>query len=166
MIYINVMNTQFILENRFDIKIKLFYLQDREKWSYLYFYHLLLWGGGKIYEWDGSKSCYSDFLTAFDTTYQSIKENGFKGKIKAILDGDNIYPIEGAHRIASCIHLGVEPEFEIIQNWRGHLYNEDYFRKLGMLESEIIKVNNAFDLEWSNMKTWKLFNQKPNQKNQ
>ena len=146
-----------ILTNRFDIKIKLLYLRDRERWSYLYFYHLLLWGGGKIYEWDGSKNSYDDFTQSFDITYHSIKENGFKGKIKAIVYKGEIYPIEGAHRIASCIHLGIEPEFEIITNWQGHLYNEDYFRKLGMMESEIIKVNNAFDLEWSNTKTWKLW---------
>lgn len=138
------MNTHSILKNRFDIKIKLLYLKDREKWSYLYFYHLLLWGGGKIYEWDGSKSCYSDFLTAFDTTLHSIKENGFKGKIKAILYNDDIYPIEGAHRIACCIHLGVEPQFQLITNWKGHIYNENFFLRLGMLKDEINKVNNEF----------------------
>ncbi len=133
-----------LTKHRFDIKIKILYLQDKEKWSYMYFYHLLLWGGGRIYEWDGSKSSYDDFLVAFDKTYQSLKENGWKGApIRCIkLPNGDIYPIEGAHRIACCLHLGIEPEIELI-DWIGPLYNADFFRKLGMLDSEIKKVEDA-----------------------
>jgi hypothetical protein len=135
-----------ILENRFDIKIKLLYLQDKEKWGYMYFYHLLLWGGGRIYEWDNpNKSSYDDFLTSFDITYQSLKESGWKGDpVRCIeLPNGDIYPIEGAHRIASCLHLGIEPEIVIIKGQQCQLWNADFFRNIGMLESEIKKVQDA-----------------------
>lgn len=138
------MNIDSILKNRFDIKIKILYLRDREKWSYLYFYHLLLWGGGKIYEADGSKSSYDDFLKAFDKTYNSIKENGFKGAIKAFKYKGDIYPIEGAHRLACCIHLGIEPKFNIITQ-RTTIYNESFFKSLGMIQQEVDKVNSEFN---------------------
>jgi hypothetical protein len=133
-----------LITHRFDIKIKLLYLQDKEKWSYMYFYHLLLWGGGRIYEWDGSKSSYDDFLTAFDNTYQSLKESGWKGApIRCIkLPNGDIYPIEGAHRIACCLHLGIEPEIVMIKG-QCELWNAYFFKRMGMLESEIKKVEYA-----------------------
>jgi len=147
-----------LLKHRFDIKIKLLYLHDKEKWSYMYFYHLLVWGGGRISEWDGSKSCYSDFLNAFDDTYHSLKENGWKGSaVRCIkLSDDSLYPIEGAHRIASCYHLGIEPQIEVI-NTRCEIWNDKFFLKSGMLQSEIDKVNQGYDLLWSNSKTFNRY---------
>jgi hypothetical protein len=132
-----------IFKNRFDIKIKFLYLQDKEKWGYMYFYHLLLWGSGRVYEWDGSKNSYDDFLVAFDRTYQSLKENGWMGDpIRCIkLPNGDIYPIEGAHRIASCLHLGIEPEI-VITNARYEIWDRNFFKRIGMLESEIKKVEN------------------------
>jgi hypothetical protein len=134
------MNNIFI--NRFDIKIKYLYLKNREKWSYMYFYHLLLWGDKtKIYEYDGSKSCYDDFIVAFEKTYQSLKKNNWLGApVKCIkLKNGDIYPIEGAHRIASCLHLNIKPVIEIV-NKDFQIYNAEFFRQQGMIEQEIKKV--------------------------
>jgi hypothetical protein len=99
--------------NRFDLAFKLFYLDIRNKNSRLarnvYEQHLKSFGLGKILEpGDSKKNSLENFIDEFTSVYDQIKHSGFDENKSLIPLDVNGSIANGAHRLSSAIHLGVE----------------------------------------------------------
>ena len=98
--------------NRFDIAAKTLFGENRFRkinTSYhkeLYLKHLEVWNN--FHEKTPPKNNPDDFIDSFDKTLNSINLNGFNESYKIPVINNS--PINGAHRVASCIVLNKEPQ--------------------------------------------------------
>lgn len=94
-------------ENRFDINAKTIYGRHREKnvqsnfYKALYLSHIKAWNN--FYERDPRKNSPQDFINAFDSVLDSVKNEGFLNHEKNYVPTKNGYVYNGAHRVASSI---------------------------------------------------------------
>lgn len=113
-LYIKKISPQELLTwNRFDLAFKLFYLDIRNKNSRLarnvYEQHLKSFGLGKILEpGDSKKNSLENFIDEFTSVYDQIKHSGFDENKSLIPLDVNGSIANGAHRLSTAIHLGVE----------------------------------------------------------
>lgn len=98
--------------NRFDIAAKTLFGENRFRkintsfHRELYLEHLNVWNN--FHEKTPSKNNPDDFIISFDKTLNSINLNGFNENYRIPVINNS--PINGAHRLASCIILNKEPQ--------------------------------------------------------
>jgi glycosyltransferase involved in cell wall biosynthesis len=113
--------------NRFDIAAKTLFGENRFRkintsfHRELYLEHLKVWNN--FQEKTPSKNSPDDFVTSFDKTLNSINLNGFDENYKIPVISNS--PINGAHRVASCIILNKEPQTYEADITEGQ-YRSDY----------------------------------------
>ena len=123
--------------NRFDIAFKLFYLNYRYKCSKLakelYRSHINIITNGTFKEFgNSSKDSFESYLNDFNLIYESIKKKKFDKTISLIpINSKGSILLNGAHRIASAIHLGVKVPTITIKNSEPN-YNLNFFKKRGI----------------------------------
>jgi len=118
--------------NRFDIAAKTLYAKNKIRnintpfHKDLYLQHLKVWNNFE--EMKPAKKGQQEFLNSFDSILTSIETNGFdkqQSKIPVLMGT----PINGAHRVASCIVLEKTPEiYEADISEGQYLCNYEYFK--------------------------------------
>ena len=118
--------------NRFDIAAKTLYAKNKIRnintpfHKELYLQHLKVWNNFE--EMKPAKKGQQEFLNSFDSILTSIETNGFdkqQSKIPVLMGT----PINGAHRVASCIILEKTPEiYEADISEGQYLCNYEYFK--------------------------------------
>jgi glycosyltransferase involved in cell wall biosynthesis len=118
--------------NRFDIAAKIIYLRslvkgtDKSFGEEIYLEHLRVWNG--LNEISPPKNSSDDFLNAFKVISKSIQDSGFDTSISKV-PVINESPINGAHRIASCIVHGKDIEtYEGTLSEGQYICNYEYFK--------------------------------------
>ena len=99
--------------NRLDLAFKLFYLDNKDKLNDLaektYYQDIKSQTLGSFEEFgNDKKNNFERYIKEFDKTYESIKNNGFNNSKTLIPLSEVATIINGAHRIASAIHLDKE----------------------------------------------------------
>lgn len=130
---VNTINSRELLTwNRFDLAFKLFYLDYIKVYpriaNEIYKCDIKAQTLGKFIEFgnEGNKQNIEDYLLHFNSTYKNIKSNGFlkeKTLIPLSIDGGII---NGAHRVASAIHLNKEVS-TIVTEQKTMLADYQYF---------------------------------------
>lgn len=127
-----------INHRRFDIMAKYIYGKFYEEklnsnWG-LRLYEDHIWVFNNYDEDDGSgKKGIESFVSSFNNTLKSVKEDGFDGNISLIPTDENNVPIDGAHRVAAA--LLYDKKLKTV-NIRGNTtnYNYEFFKRKGLLE--------------------------------
>ncbi len=118
--------------NRFDIAAKIIYLKslikgtDKNFGEEIYLEHLRVWNG--LNEINPPKNSADDFLNAFKDISKSIQELDFDQSISKVpvINGS---PINGAHRIASCIvHNKNVKTYDAAPSEGQYMCNYEYFK--------------------------------------
>ena len=148
----NVSPFSLDLAKRFDIIVKTVYAVEwLEKGTVsdfttnMYNNHLKVWNNfqepckfrGQKDWFDASKPCVKkasaqDFTTSFQKTIQSLKETGFDNSKSIVPVTNSLFPLNGAHRIAAAIALGMD-KMPVQLTSSSHTFNWDakFFTKKG-----------------------------------
>lgn len=123
--------SRFLTWNRFDIAFKLMYLEMKYKdvnfSKEIYIEHIRAFSLGKYSEPGNElKNNIEKFITDFEKTFKSIKDNGFDKTKTVIPLSKNGSIVNGAHRIASAIYLDKDVNCVNI-NTENHIYNYKFF---------------------------------------
>ena len=103
-----VNSIELINHTRFDVIIKYMYAKaitegyDTEYFREIYKEHIRLWNGFKEYN-NPEKNSFEAFDRIFKELIQVIGKVGFVKSISQIPVHNNIYPLNGAHRLASAL---------------------------------------------------------------
>jgi len=138
------------LSSRFDIIVKTIYaIELLEKGvvsdftTDMYLQHLKVWNTFKEpctfdqKDWFDAKPCIkkasaNDFKTSFEKTIQSLKDSGFDNSKSIVPVTKNLFPLNGAHRIATALALGMNtmPVQILSANW-AFRWNANFFINRG-----------------------------------
>lgn len=141
----------FLHQRRFDLIFK--YLYVKRPCAYhrsAYLEHIRAFNG--FYELNPSdgtpKNSADDFINSFDALIQSLKKKGYANTLPPIPLGSNGEIQDGAHRLAACMALGIDPKIENDNNGLDEVYDYRFFREKKMDESvmdygalEYVKLN-------------------------
>ena len=140
------------LDKRFDIIVKSVYAAEwLEKGTVsvfttnMYNKHLKVWNNfqepckfrGQKDWFDASKPCVKkasaqDFTTSFQKTIQSLKETGFDNSKSIVPVTNSLFPLNGAHRIAAAIALGMDKmPVQLTSSKHAFHWNANFFIKKG-----------------------------------
>ena len=121
-----------LTHNRLDIAFKYVYLKFKKcipKFSKeLYKHHIYAITNGLYREGNTTKDSFQKFVSSFDKTFKSIKENGFDPKISTIPITANNTITNGSHRLASAIYLDKNVQTSTIDE-KDSNYNFRFFLK-------------------------------------
>lgn len=127
--------------NRFDLLAKLDYLKnieyaDKSDWSErVYLEHIKAFNS--FNEQDGSdKNSAKKFINNFNELYESIKRQGFNKDISIIPIDNNGIIIDGAHRLACSIILGLDV-YCWVTNISAKNYSYQYFLNRGFSQEYV-----------------------------
>ncbi len=100
----------FLMWNRFDLAFKLLFLdlisKNKKKAKEVYLEHIKAFTLNKFIEpGNPKKNSPQSFIDIFNSTYESIKNDGFSYNKSIIPISKNKTIINGSHRVASSIHL-------------------------------------------------------------
>lgn len=132
---------------RLDIVAKYAYLDLKDKCpeyaKSLYLDHIRAMTKGSYYEPFSDKSNKEKFITSFDFVYDNIKDNGYSSDNGPIPADKNMCILDGAHRIAACIKLGIKVPVAIYPiDAVNDVYDQSFFENQGISPDfldEIIK---------------------------
>ena len=148
----NISPLSLDLENRFDIIVKAVYAAEWLKkgkvsdfTTNMYKKHLKVWNNfqepctfkGQKDWFDASKPCVEktsaqDFIRSFQKTIQSLKENGFDNSKSIVPVTSNLFPLNGAHRIAAAIALRMHTmPVQITSSSHSFNWDANFFIKKG-----------------------------------
>ena len=141
----------FLHQKRFDLIFK--YLYVKRPCAYhraAYLEHIRAFNG--FYELNPSdgkpKNTADDFVNSFNALIESLKMDGYAQALAPIPLGSNGEIQDGAHRLAACMALGIEPKIENDTHEPDFVYDYRFFRRKGMDESvmdygalEYVKLN-------------------------
>lgn len=141
----------FLHQKRFDLIFK--YLYVKRPCAYhraAYLEHIRAFNG--FYELNPSdgkpKNSADDFINSFDALIDSLKADGYADALAPIPFGSNGEIQDGAHRLAACVALGVEPKIEDDTHEPDEVYDYRFFFKKKMDPSvmdygalEYVKLN-------------------------
>jgi hypothetical protein len=131
---------------RFDIVVKYYYVksylenENIEEATKIYLSHIKAFNN--FHEPDGKKNSASDFIIKFNLLVENIKKNNVLNKTIIPISMTGI-PIDGAHRIAISLYLGLEIEYAVFDLLDGK-YDEKFFIKRGMPNEYVKKVKCIF----------------------
>jgi hypothetical protein len=121
--------------DRADLMAKYIYAKHRE-WNVqssfglmMYFRHLQVWNN--FWEYDPPKNSFDDFLHAYDSLLDSIKNEGFNLSQEGVHIGSNGILCNGAHRTTACLLYGKDLVAEK-KNYACCAWNFSYFEKQGL----------------------------------
>ncbi|MUK92241.1 hypothetical protein GNP80_07295 [Aliivibrio fischeri] len=102
--------------NRFDLAFKLLYLDGKtngvEYLKEVYDDHIRAFSFGSFTEpGNMEKNSKESFRKAYDEIYENIKKNGFNPTKSIIPLTSSRSIVNGAHRLASCIHLNIDVNY-------------------------------------------------------
>ena len=123
--------------NRLDIIGKYLYLELKDKCPIyakkFYREHIRAMTKGSFIEPYSDKTNLEAFITSFDNLLKSVKESGFD-ETKGIIPVDSKMNIlDGAHRVAIGIHLGIAvPIIKINIEGKNDIYDQAYFGEQGV----------------------------------
>ena len=140
--------SSLLCPERLDIAAKYLYLNLKEKCpeyaKKIYLEHIRIMTKGSFVEPYSNKKSAGDFLLAFDALYEQMKLEGYDDKISPIPVDKNYRIMDGAHRVAICIKLGIKVPIIVLPIEANYdIYNQDFFEKYGIDESyldEIVKT--------------------------
>lgn len=118
-----------ITPQRFDLLAKVIYARfhvlglETKYHEQLYRVHIKVFNNGV--EHDNGKKTVDDFVRAFDATIASMQQHGFKDEFAVPVGNDNVC-INGAHRISTCVVLGV-PVKLVRHAKRADVYDANWF---------------------------------------
>jgi len=139
---------KFLSHKRFDLAFKLFYLDelsDREDLAKkIYKEHIRAFSLGKYTEpGDKNKRNINDFYSAFNRTFNNIKENGFDNNKTLIVSSPSGDIANGAHRVASSIFLKKKVEFIKLKTFDQD-YDYKFFKDRRVNESHMDEAAKKF----------------------
>lgn len=124
----------FLTPNRFDLAIKIYYIECRERGvglefaKHLYSEHIKIWNGGIEYG-HPEKNSIEKYFQAFDNLIDNVKRNGFDENISVVPVSDGIL-LNGAHRVAVGIYFKLKiPTFNVPNIYE--TYNYNFFKNIG-----------------------------------
>ena len=140
------------LANRFDIIVKAVYASEwlesgkvSDFTTKMYKKHLQVWNNfeepctfkGQRDWFDASKPCVKktsaqDFIISFHKTIQSLKDNGFDNTRSIVPVTSDLFPLNGAHRIAAAIALRMNTmPVQITSSSHSFNWDANFFKKKG-----------------------------------
>jgi len=123
--------------NRFDIAFKIFYLNYKDRCpglsEKLYKTHIYAITNGTFEEFGNSdKDSFKSFISEFNRIFSSLKNNQFDTTISLIpITKDGGVLLNGAHRIAAAINLGIKVPTIKIEH-KNPNYNLNFFKTRGL----------------------------------
>ncbi|MCD9477839.1 hypothetical protein [Photobacterium phosphoreum] len=147
--------------NRFDLAFKLIYLDSIDSYpklakeTYKYDIKAQTLGSFKELGNEGNKNKFEHYIDQFSYTYNEIKDNGFlKEKTLIPLSTDGTI-INGAHRVASAIHLD-KPVSCVVTEQSTMVANYEYFIDRDIPVKHLDSVAKKF-IEYSNDNIYMAF---------
>ncbi len=122
---------------RLDLAAKLLYLELKEVCpeyaKKLYLEHIRVMTKGSFVEPYSDKNSSDSFILMFDKLFDDMKQNGYAESVSPIPVDRNLRIMDGAHRIAVCLKLGLKVPIVILpMEASDDVYNQEYFDKFGM----------------------------------
>lgn len=127
--------TTLLSKNRFDVIAKYIYARDRitgihSEWAEaVYKEHLRAMNS--FVERNNNKSDYDDFKNAFDDIIFSLQTDGYNPRKSLIPIGNDLTPINGAHRMGASIALNLDVSTVKLDK-NVHSYDYGYFTQRGL----------------------------------
>ena len=139
--------SSLLCPSRLDIAAKYLYLSLKEKCpeyaQMIYLEHIRVMTKGSFLEPYSDKNNSAKFLENFNKVYEDIKTNGFDNNVSPIPVDRNLRIMDGAHRVAICMKLGIKVPVVILPMEAEYdIYDQNYFVKYGIKEGvldEIVK---------------------------
>jgi len=136
--------TRLFSPARLDLVVKYLYIKEcicSERCSQfheeLYEKHIYHRTGG--YEPDGSKISIRQYKKEFRKLVHSMSSSGYIGEPIPISEETGI-PLDGAHRLACCLYLDIEPKIEQVNDKKGLTWGHKWFVKNGFSQSELNEI--------------------------
>jgi len=122
-------------KNRFDVVAKYIYAKSVKNnlalnWSKL-LYKEHIRALNSFHESSNNKKSFGDFLSSFNELVRSIEKNGFDENKSLLPVGDNLNPINGAHRLGASLAYGKSISYVKIKK-DTFKYNFEYLKKQGL----------------------------------
>ena len=144
---VNVEPISLLNPNRLDIVAKYVYLELKDKCPEyarsLYLDHIRAMTKGAFFEPFSDKTTKEKFLTSFESVYEDIKANGYRDENGPIPADKNMCILDGAHRVAACLKLGIKVPVAIYQiEAVNDVYDQAFFENQGITSDyldEIVK---------------------------
>ena len=130
--------------NRIDVIAKYMYLFFWDKsipsdLAYeIYKEHINIFSMGRYVEpGSESKKSFDAFLTEFQTLFEDLKANGFDAEKSVVPVGCDGALLNGGHRCAASLYLGLDIDILKLLERPGSFYNYQYFQKRQMKQSSL-----------------------------
>lgn len=129
--------SSLLCPERLDIAAKYLYLNLKDTCPQyaesLYLEHIRVMTKGSFVEPYSEKQNASSFISVFDALYEQMKKTGYEDKISPIPVDRNYRIMDGAHRVAICLRLGIRvPIVKLPIEATSDIYNQEFFEKFGM----------------------------------
>jgi hypothetical protein len=143
---------KFSISDRLDIIVKYLYVLDNLKQlpnfvnlnvSELYHKHIHIRTGSKEPGDESRKNNINDFLEIFDELIISMKQ-GFKTQYPIPISSKNNLPLNGAHRFATALGLGLSPDIIYSDENIGGSWGDEWFKHSGFRKNELNTIVKAF----------------------
>lgn len=146
-----VVSSELLKWSRLDIAIKLFFLDNKDKGEFakiIYEKHIQAFTLGSFNEYGNTnKDSLQKYIDSFETTFNTIKNNGFENKISLLpISGDKSI-LNGAHRLASAIYLNEEVDC-VFLDLENQIYDYKFFKQRH-LSHDIFEIAVSKFIEYS-----------------
>lgn len=140
---------ELLCPERIDLAAKFLYLELKDKCpeyaKKMYVEHIRVMTKGSFVEPYSEKKSADDFVIAFDRLYDKISKIGYDGKVSPIPVDRNCRIMDGAHRIAACMKLGIKVPIVILpMDASDDIYNQDFFDRYGMDTEYLDTIVNTY----------------------
>jgi hypothetical protein len=143
---------KFSISDRLDIIVKYLYVLDNLEQlpnfvslnvRELYYKHIHIRNGSKEPGDESRKNNINDFFQIFDELIISIKQ-GYKAQYPIPISSKNNLPLNGAHRLATALGLGLSPDIIYSDENIGGSWGDDWFKYSGFSTNELNTIVKAF----------------------
>jgi hypothetical protein len=146
-----VVSSELLKWSRLDIAIKLFFLDNKDKGEFakiIYEKHIQAFTLGSFNEYGNTnKDSIQKYINSFETTFSTIKNNGFENQISLLpISGDKSI-LNGAHRLASAIYLNEEVDC-VFLDLENQIYDYKFFKQRH-LSQDVLEIAVSKFIEYS-----------------